>query len=84
MTGQGYGAMPQVMRRLSETPMIESVWNALLLLLRLFVILSIFTVVGVAFAAVYAWWNGADPWAAWMTAFWAVVIAGFAWYWLMW
>ena len=63
--------------------LVEFVWNALLLLVRIFLILSFITFVGVALSAVYAWWNGADPLAAFVTAFWAVVIAGFAWYWVM-
>jgi hypothetical protein len=61
--------------------MIDWVVGPLLLLLRLFIILSIFTLVGVAFAAFYSWWNGADPWKAWTVAFWAVLLAGVAWYW---
>jgi hypothetical protein len=55
----------------------------LLLALRIFVILSVFTFIGVALAAVYAWWNGADPWAAWTFAFWMVLLAGAIWYWFV-
>jgi len=55
--------------------------DALLLFWRIFVILSVFTLVGVAFAALYSWWNGASSWAAWTVAFWAVLIAGCAWFW---
>ena len=59
------------------------VWNTLLLLLRLFIILSVFTAIGVAASAIYAWWNGADPWAAWSVALGAVLLGGFMWYWII-
>ncbi len=62
----------------------EWVWRSLLLALRLFIILSVLTLLAAAFAAVYSWWNGADSWAAWTVAFWAVLIAGFLWYWIIW
>ncbi len=64
--------------------MVEWLWRSLLLALRLFIILSAFTLIAAALAAVYAWWNGADSWAAWTVAFWAVLIAGFLWYWIIW
>ena len=61
--------------------MVDWLWGPLLIVIRIFVILSVFTFVGIALAALYAWWNGAEPWAAWTVAFWMVVLAGFAWYW---
>ncbi len=61
---------------------VSFVVDVVLLALRLFLILSVFTAIGVALAAMYAWWNGADPWAAWTTAFLAVLVGGFIWYWL--
>ena len=53
-------------------------WDSLFLVWRLFVILAIINVVGFAFAAVYAWWNQAEPAAAWAAAFWTVLVAGAA------
>ena len=38
--------------------MVEWLWDSLLLLFRIFVILSIITVITTILATVYAWWNG--------------------------
>ena len=64
--------------------MADFLWNAVNLVLTIFVILSIFTLIGVVLAAAYSWWNGADPLAAFVTAFIAILLAGFAWYWILW
>ena len=64
--------------------MAEWVWNALFNVWRIFVILSISTLIGVVFVAAHSWWNGADPLAAFTIAFLAVVLAGFAWHWIVW
>ena len=58
--------------------------DGLLFLLRLFLILSVFTAISVGTVAIWAWWNGADPWAAWATTFFAVLVGGLIWYWLIW
>ena len=63
--------------------MTEFLWNAVNSVLTIFVILSIFTLIGVVLSAAYAWWNGADPLGAFVLAFLSVVIAGFAWHWIL-
>ncbi len=64
--------------------MTEFLWNAVFTIWRIFVVLSILTLIGVVFAAAYSWWNGADPLAAFTVAFLAIMLAGFAWYWIVW
>ena len=61
--------------------MADWVWDSLLLFLRIFLILSLFSIVGVAVAVLYAWWNQAEPAAAFTAAFVAVIVVGFAWFW---
>ena len=61
--------------------MTEWLWDSTVLFLRIFLILSIFTVVGVAAAVLYAWWNQAEPVAAFAASFVAVIVVGFAWFW---
>ncbi len=61
--------------------MSEWLWDSTILFLRIFLILSLFTIVGVTFAVLYAWWNQAEPAAAFAAAFVAVVVVGFGWFW---
>ena len=61
--------------------MADWVWDSLLLFLRIFFVLSLLTVAGVAAGVIYAWWDQAEPAAAFTAAFVAVIVAGFAWFW---
>ena len=64
--------------------MADWVWDSLLLVLRIFFVLSLLTVVGVVAGVLYAWWNQAEPAAAFAATFVAVIVAGFAWFsWFM-
>ncbi len=61
--------------------MAEWLWDSLILFLRIFIILSLLTVVGVFAGVLYAWWNQAEPVAAFTASFVAVIVVGFGWFW---
>ena len=64
--------------------MVDWVWGSLLLFLRIFFVLSLLAIAGVVAGVLYAWWNQAEPAAAFTAAFVAVIVVGFAWFsWFM-
>ncbi len=63
--------------------MADWLWESLILFLRIFFVLSLLTVVGVSAGVVYAWWNQAEPVAAFTAAFVAVIVVGFWVWWFM-
>ena len=61
--------------------MSEWLWDSLVLFLRIFTILSLLTVLGIAASVLYVWWNQAESATAFTATFVAVIVVGFGWFW---